>query len=58
MAGIIVILISFVVAGILRVVLKRMDECMMAKFIPQLIMLCGGLIGAYLFLTDNWSQLG
>lgn len=58
MTGLIVILISFVLAGVVRVILRKKEECMMAKFIPQLIMLSGGLIGAYLFLQDNWSSLG
>ena len=55
MNSLIVILTSFVVAGILRVILRNKKECMMAKFIPQLVMLTGGLISAYIFVEGNWN---
>jgi len=55
MLSLIVIIISFLIAAILRVILRSKRDCILAKFIPQLIMLGGGLIGAYLFIQDNWS---
>lgn len=58
MTGLIVILLSFLIAAIVRVILKKKNDCTIVKTIPQLIMLGGGLIGAYLFLQDNWSSLG
>ena len=58
MLGFSVLIGSFILAGVVRVILKKLDECMMASFLPQLIMLVGGIIGAYLFLQDNWSGLG
>lgn len=55
MIGLVVILISFILAGTLRVILKKKTDCVMARFIPQLVMLGGGLLGAYLFLQENWN---
>ena len=55
MNGLIVIFISFIIAGIVRVILRKKKECIMAKFIPQLVMLTGGLIGAYIFIEGNLS---
>lgn len=55
MSGLLIILISFVLAIIVRKIAMIKNECMMAKFLPQLILLVGGLYGGYVFIAENWK---
>lgn len=55
MLGITVVLCSFILAIIVRTIARKKEECMIAKFLPQVILIGGGLFGSYLFLLDNWQ---
>jgi hypothetical protein len=41
---------------IVRAIARKKEECMIAKFLPQLILMVGGLLGSYLFLIENWQS--
>jgi len=55
MNGLLIILLSFIISIIVRKVAMMKNECMMAKFLPQLIMLVGCLYGGYVFILENWK---
>lgn len=55
MSGLLIILGSFILAIVVRKLAMMKNECMMAQFLPQLIMLVGGLYGGYIFISHNWS---
>lgn len=55
LTGILIIFSSFFLSLAIRALLRKREECTMAKVLPQLIMLIGGMIGAVIFMYDNFN---
>ena len=56
MEGLLIIIFSFSLAiGVRQIAIKK-KECIIAKFLPQAIMILGGLYGGYIFLLGNWGN--
>ena len=56
MEGLLILISSFVLSIIVRRIAIKKEECKVAKLLPQLIMILGGLYGGYVFLLENWGQ--
>jgi len=57
MIGFIVLISSFILAIITRVILRKKDNCLMAKVLPYIIMIFGGVIGSYLYIAQIFKDL-
>jgi len=54
--GLLILISSFLLSIIVRKIAIKKEECKIAKLLPQLIMILGGLFGGYLFLLENGSS--
>ena len=57
MVGFIVLVSSFVLAIIIRVILRKKENCVMAKVLPYIIMILGGVIGSYLYIAQIFKDI-
>ena len=56
MEGLLILISSFVLSIIVRKIAIKKEECKIARFLPQVIIILGGLYGGYVFLLENWSM--
>ena len=55
MEGLLILISSFLLSIIVRKIAIKKEECKIAKLLPQLIMIVGGLYAGYIFLLENWN---
>ena len=55
MEALIVLISSFLLSIIVRKIAIKKEECKVAKLLPQLIMIVGGLYAGSIFLVENWK---
>jgi len=53
--ALLILISSFILSIIVRRIAIKKEECKIAKFLPQLIMIIGGLYAGYSFLLENWN---
>ena len=55
MEGLLILISSFILSIVVRKIAIKHEECKVARFLPQVIIIVGGLYGGYIFLLENWS---